>query len=116
MVENGLPEGSRFSPLRMLNHRKRATKAGAMALARRKASNWHTDAPVAYTSAQESTASLVATAAIQELEVDRVYRLLIELVESGVPLTGQQHQWIHVDRKKWDECREFLMEITSHND
>jgi hypothetical protein len=88
----------------MLDFRKLATKAGAMALARRKASDWHTT-DVAPTSAQESTARLVVDATLRELEVDKAYMIMIELVESAVPLKGQDWQWIHVSKDKLEQMR-----------
>ena len=92
----------------LLNLRKRAAKAGALALARRKASGWMMEAPSAPTSAQESLARAVVDAAFQECRVDELHRCLVAVVESAVPLKGQNWQWIHVDVAKLEEARLLL--------
>ena len=109
-VENGLPTGSRFSPIRMLDFRKLAIKAGATALARRKASDWHTT-DVSPTAAQESTASLVVEATLRELEVDKAYRVMIELLDSAEQVQAGA-SWTAVNRAKLEEIR-LLTEIIS---
>lgn len=102
-----------FNPLRVLDFRKRAWKAGAVALATRKASDWHT-LDVTPTSAQEATARAVVDAAFRECRVGDLHRVLTELVESAVYL-NKDTDWIHVKKARLEEAR-LLLETISHSE